>query len=174
VSGAPTTCVDYWIERTYVPQIEAIVIPNYLIPFTVALIAEIIIYVRIGKYLRKSFDAKRVYELIWYPLVLLLCWGPGVIYWIVMRVSGKEVVPLVYMHFFLSTAQGFFNALIYGFTYQVKEVLKRRYRSRSERTLTIQRSSEGSLGIDLSRSMSIVSVNDYANPLSVNDYTNPL
>jgi len=146
------TCQELLILKAYTLTYGESSTPLYLYPFYVTLFGEILLYIRIYLHLRGqlvSGEARAVYfQLVWYPLVLIVCWGPGLLYDILLK-NGIEHFQLLYLFFCISSGQGFYNALVYGWTYNVKVILKDSCCKRFRKTRSLPSSTSSVMYVQL-------------------------
>jgi hypothetical protein len=72
----------------------------------------------------KELLSKYIWKLLRYPLIQIICMGPGTLLRFSEVFLHKEITILSTIHIILTCGQGILYALAYGFTTQVKEVLK--------------------------------------------------
>jgi hypothetical protein len=72
----------------------------------------------------KQLLSKYIWKLLKYPLIQVICMGPGTLFRFFQVALSMEIKGLSVVHILFTCSQGILYALAYGFTTQVKEVLK--------------------------------------------------
>jgi hypothetical protein len=72
----------------------------------------------------KALLSKYIWKLLRYPLIQVICMGPGTLFRFCEVFLNQEITTLSTIHLIFTCSQGILYALAYGFTTQVKEVLK--------------------------------------------------
>jgi len=96
--------------------------------FPVILVINTVYYCKAISLLRRSIPSDQskttFYQLLFYPLILCVCWSVGFVDRYFIAEKGVNSVPLRTIHVVMIQLQGFMNALIYGLNYAVRTAIK--------------------------------------------------
>jgi hypothetical protein len=98
------------------------------LPLIITLGYNIIIYAWVANHLKNYSNVKRRYTikaLMNYPLILVLCWAIGLIYYITDSVFEYSDFMLFFLFAFTAKLQGFLNAWVYGFHKNVRSEIRK-------------------------------------------------
>lgn len=106
-----------WIDRDNSYEGEFIV-GNMLfyVPVFVGIVFNSVVLWKVVRYLDTIMSKASqviINRLKLYPLILILCWTPGILYRLTM-VLGYNVFPLFLLHTIMSGLPGLFNCIAYG------------------------------------------------------------
>mmetsp|Transcript_33832 Transcript_33832/g.57345 ORF Transcript_33832/g.57345 Transcript_33832/m.57345 type:complete len:233 (+) Transcript_33832:611-1309(+) len=102
----------------------------FYIPLWGAAIYNLVVYYNVNKALEEAIQAgaqnidniRQLQRMIYYPLVLVVCYAFGTISRI-QQIFGPPVYELVIVHTIGMSSQGTLNAIVYGFTPSVRRVI---------------------------------------------------
>jgi len=107
----------------------------YYIPLWIVIVYNSVVYYKLVKSIKEELrsvtdqiDSSGVLKkLMLYPLILILCQTPVTIYRVLaFFITNKEITLLAIISGILAIMNGFFNAIIYGFTPGVRSAIKLR------------------------------------------------
>ena len=100
--------------------------------FIVAVVFNTVCYTKAIALLKKNAATAEskasFYQLLFYPLILVICWSVGLVDRFEIALNNLNDPTLRVSHVFLIQIQGFLNALAYGANYAVRSAIKSKWR----------------------------------------------
>ena len=123
-----------WISASLDPTLDTILVTLFFYGwYPLAVIFNIVFYCKAISLLQNNattIESKATfYQLLFYPLILILCWGPAFVDRYEISLYGINNTTLRFFHVFLVQFQGFLNSIAYGMNYYVRSALKSKFKS---------------------------------------------
>ena len=128
-----------WISESLNPTLDTILVTLFFYGwYPLAVIFNIVFYckaIALLKHNATTTESKATfYQLLFYPLILILCWSPAFVDRYEISLNGVNNTTLRFFHVFLVQFQGFLNSIAYGMNYYVRSAIKSKFKSLFQKT----------------------------------------